>query len=81
MTPSSPTMIPLFGSPSVVNAQAFADSLRKEIFFGCKSACDANDFIASRSSGEGRQSGRGREEGMQYYVGLGDGPRCNERLT
>src|SRR5688572_25079362 len=49
MTLSSPTMIPLFGSPSVVNAQAFADSLRKEIFFGCKSACDANDFIAGNS--------------------------------
>lgn len=41
----SPTMIPLLGSPSAVKAQALAESRRNEIFFGCRSACEANDVI------------------------------------
>src|SRR5262245_30279071 len=45
MTASSPTMIPLLGSPSAVKAQALAESRRNEIFFGLRSACEANDVI------------------------------------
>ena len=44
-TPSSPTMTPVFGLPSVVKAQQFRESLRKLVFFGFRSAWEAKLFM------------------------------------
>jgi hypothetical protein len=42
MTESSPTITPVFGSPSAVNAQQCGERRGKEIFLGLRSACEAN---------------------------------------
>src|ERR1700694_727716 len=44
LTASSPTTMPVFGSPSAVYAYACSESLSKLTFFSSRSACDANFF-------------------------------------
>jgi hypothetical protein len=47
ITPSSPTITPVLGSPSAVNAQQLGESLWKVIRFDAVSACDAKVRVMS----------------------------------
>src|SRR3972149_725427 len=55
ITPSSPTITPVLGSPSAVKAYALFDRRRKLIFLGLRSDWDAKVVICSLSSQACRQ--------------------------